>query len=138
MSHISSAAVHVDWYAHDVFDDVAVEELAQHQQNIAADALRSARAIAANYLAIGPGEGLEPERILDALIVRDVSDPLYERLAPFEKRWAILVIRLLHPVTDPRLAVQEALARGATWAEIGAATGMSRQTAHKHFHRGRD
>lgn len=118
-----------------MFDDVAAEELTEHQRNIAADVLGSARAIAANYLASGPGEGLSPDRILETLIARDESDPLYERLAPFEKRWALLVIRLLHPIANPRLAVHEALARDATWAEIGAALGLSRQTAHKHFHR---
>lgn len=118
-----------------MFDDVAVEELAEHQQNIAAAALRSARVIAANYLASGPGEGLSPDAILETLIARDGSDPLYERLAPFEKRWALLVIRLLHPITNPRLAVHEALARDATWAEIAAALGLTKQTAHRHFHR---
>ncbi|MDX1887905.1 hypothetical protein [Mycolicibacterium sp. 120270] len=116
-----------------MFDDVPAEALSQHRAEIAADALATARTIAAGYLSRGPGDGIDPVLVAETLIRRDASDSFYERLAPFEKRWALLVIRLLHPVADPSDAVKDAVDRGATWAEIGDALGIARQTAHKHF-----
>lgn len=117
-----------------MFDDVTAAELAKHQATIAAAALDTARAIASDYLARGlPRFGLSPARITEVLVRRDSADPDFDLLTPFEKRWATLVIRLLHPVAHPDLAVQDAVARGVTWAEIGDALGVARQTAHRNF-----
>lgn len=116
-----------------VFDDLSGEEIATQQDRIAAAALASARRVASTCLAGGPGLGLEPDRITDVLIRRDAADPVFERLAPFEERWALLVIRLLHAVLDPAPAVADAHVRGASWADIGGALGIARQTAHNRF-----
>jgi hypothetical protein len=116
-----------------VFDDLPTDALVEHQAQISADALANARRIASTYLASGPGLGLDAERVTDVLIRRDPADPHYERLAPFEERWALLVIRLLLRVIDPALAVADAHIRGASWADIGGALGVARQTAHNRF-----
>lgn len=119
-----------------MFDDVTAAELAEHQAAIAAGALDAARSIASDYLARGlPRFGLSPARITEVLVRRDSADPDFDLLSPFEKRWATLVIRLLHPVAHADLAVQDAEERGVTWAEIGDALGVSRQTAHRNFHK---
>ena len=116
-----------------MFDDVAADDLARHRAKLAADALGAARAIASAYLADGPGQGLDPAQIAETLVRRDSGDPLYERLAPFERRWAVLVIRLLHPAVAADPAVKDALGRGVTWADIADAIGTSRQTAFNRF-----
>lgn len=126
-------AVSILCYALLVFDDVPDEELAEHQAQIAAGSLTAARRIASAWLASGPGVGLDPNKITDTLIRRDVADPQYVRLAPFERRWAVLVIRLLRGVMDPTPAVADAHLRGASWADIGAALGIARITAYKRF-----
>lgn len=66
---------------------------------------------------------------------RDKADLDFELLAPYEKRWAALVIRLLDPAVRPDLAVQDAVKRGVTWAEIADALGVARTTAHRNFAR---
>lgn len=116
-----------------VFGDLSGEEITAQQDRIAAAALASARRVASICLADGPGLGLEPDRITEVLIRRDAADPVFERLAPFEERWALLVIRLLRAVLDPASAVADAHARGASWADIGGALGIARQTAHNRF-----
>ena len=116
-----------------MFDDVTDEDLAKNRAEIAADALTTARRCASAYLASGPGIGLTAARITDTLLTRDPADADYERLAPFEKRWAVLVVKILSPVADPTAAVVYAYARGASWTAIGHALGTSRQSAHKRF-----
>jgi DNA-directed RNA polymerase specialized sigma24 family protein len=118
-----------------VFDDVTAEALAEHQTEMVTHALATARHIASTYLADGPGRGLKPDLITDTLIRQQREDPNYDHLAPFEKRWMLLVIRLLDPAIDPRAAVEYAHMRGASWTDIGAALGLSRQTAHKRYAR---
>jgi len=116
-----------------VFQHPPDDELAGHQADIAAGALAAARRIASAWLAGGPGVGLDPDLITNTLIRRDVADPQYVRLAPFEKGWAVLVIRLLRDAMDPTAAVDDAHVRGASWAAIGGALGISRITAYKRF-----
>lgn len=116
-----------------VFDDVTDENLAKNRAEITADALTIARRFASQYLAAGPGVGLTADRITNTLLAHDPADADYERLAPFEKRWAVLVIKILSPVADPTAAVTYAYARGASWTAIGRALGTSRQSAHKRF-----
>lgn len=116
------------------FDDVPPEELAAYRQSLAGGVLDAARAVASERLARGlPRLRLSPERITQVLVSRDKANPDFELLAPYEKRWAALVIRLLCSVADPAKAVRDAEARGVTWADIGDALGVTRQTAHRHF-----
>lgn len=118
-----------------VFDDVTAEELAQHRAEIAASALDAARSIASNRLARGgPGQGIEAPRITAALVRRDRTDPDYDRLVPFEKRWSLLTLRLFNSVAaDPKQAVNDAVSRGASWVDIANTLGISRQTAWRNF-----
>jgi hypothetical protein len=116
-----------------VFEGPPAAELARHQAEIAAKALATARRIASTWLASGPGVGLDPDQITDTLARRDVADPQYLRLAPYEKRWVVLVIKLLRSVMDPTTAVNDAHNRGASWADIGDALGIARVTAYKRF-----
>lgn len=120
-------------YGDQVFEDLAPEVVASHQATIAANALWAARLVASTWLATGPGFGLPTDQITEVLLARDSSDPHYLRLAPFEKRWSLLVIRLLREAMDPTAAVDDAHARGASWADIGTALGIARQTAHNRF-----
>lgn len=112
------------------------DELVAHKAAVADATLDTARAIASDHLArsLSPF-GFTQTRITKALTQRDSADPDFELLAPYEKRWATLVLRLLDPVAPQHLAVQDALSRGATWAEIGNALGISRQAAHRNFHK---
>lgn len=77
--------------------------------------------------------GLDPDYITEILLRRNPGDPNYERLQPFEERWSLLVLRLLNTVLDPAPAVSDAHSRGASWADIGAALGIARQTAHNRW-----
>lgn len=118
-------------YSLRVFDDISADELAERRASITAGALNAARSIASEYLAHSqPRFGLSPERITEVLVRRDSSDPDFDLLAPFEKRWATLVVRLLDP---PDLAVQDAVLRGVSWSEIGNALGIARTTAYRNF-----
>lgn len=118
------------------FDDIPPDELAAHRRALASGVLNAARAVASDYLARGlPRLGLSPDRVTEVLINRDEADADFDLLAPFEKRWAALVVRLLDSVADPDPAVQDAVARGVTWTDIGDALGVTRQTAHRNFHR---
>jgi hypothetical protein len=116
-----------------VFEDPSDEELADHQAQVAAGALMAVRRIASMWLAAGPGVGLDPDLITDTLMRRDTADPQYLRLAPYEKRWATLAIRLLRGAMDPTPAVNDAHIRGASWADIGGALDITRVTAYKRF-----
>lgn len=120
-------------YRQRVFKDPSAQTVAEHQATIASDALTAARHIASEWLATGPAVGLPTDQITNTLLKRNTSDPQYVRLAPFEKQWALLVIRLLRGALDPRIAVDDAHARGASWADIGDALGIARQTAHNRF-----
>lgn len=117
----------------DIFGDLTTDAIAAHQADIAADALANARQVASAWLATGPGHGLTHDEITDTLIRRNATDPQYQRLAPFEKRWALLVIRLLRNAMDATPAVQDAHHRGASWADIGNALGIARATAFNRF-----
>lgn len=126
-------AVSRNCYTRLVFGEMPVQVVAKHQDEIASQALASARSVASGWLATGPGMGLAPRLITEALLNRDASDPYYSRLAPYEKPWALLVVRLLRGAMDPSAAVDAAHIRGASWADIGGALGIARQTAHNRF-----
>ena len=54
------------------------------------------------------------------------------RRSPLEKIEA-LTVRLAEMEADRERAVAAAMERGATWAEIGEALGVSAQAAHKRY-----
>ena len=116
-----------------VFDDLAVDELAQAQAQVAAAGLSAARLLATTRLVEGPAAGLgKPAVVIGLLMERDRTDTRWERLEPFELRWSLLVVRLMAP-TSPADAVADARRRGASWAAIGTALGVKAQSAHGRF-----
>jgi type II secretory pathway component PulK len=64
---------------------------------------------------------------------RATDDPAWERLAPFEVRWALLVLRLVDGALNQVAAVADARRRGGTWAAIGDALGVTAASAHTRF-----
>lgn len=118
-----------------MFDAINDDELAGHQAAITAGALHTARTIASDYLArsLPTRLDLTPIRITEVLLGRDSADPDFGLLAPYEKRWATLVIRLVGPVMRPDLAVHDAVLRGVSWGEIAGALGVARTTAYRNF-----
>ena len=117
-----------------MFDELTGEELSAASADAATAGLESARLTAAARLAKGPVAGIgRPATLVKLLMARDQSDPQWERLEPFEQRWALLVVRVVAPVMDPTLAVADARRRGASWAAIGGALGVKAPTAHERF-----
>ncbi|SPX88461.1 Uncharacterised protein [Mycobacterium xenopi] len=117
-----------------VFDDMGPDELAQARAQVAAAGLDTARLVAATRLVDGPAAGLgKPAAVVEMLMARDRTDARWERLEPFELRWALLVIQLMVPVMNPSDAVADARMRGASWAAIGTALGVTAQSAHGRF-----
>ena len=117
-----------------VFDELTVDELALAASDAANAGLASARLTAAKRLVAGPAAGVgRPAAVLDLLMARDESDPRWERIGPFEQRWALLVVRIVAPM-DPAPAIADARRRGATWAGIASALGgVSAQAAQQRF-----
>ncbi|WP_099020921.1 hypothetical protein [Mycolicibacterium palauense] len=114
------------------FDDLTDEDLALATSRVAADALRSARLLAADHLVRGPGAGAgDAATAVDLLLARDSADSRYELLRAFEKPWATLVIRILAPVADPTPAMQDARDRGVTAAAIAKALNVSQQALYQ-------
>ncbi|MDA3664968.1 hypothetical protein PFJ02_23675 [Mycobacterium xenopi] len=117
-----------------VFDELDAEELTAARTRVADAGLDAARRLATTRLVDGPAAGLaKPATVMELLLARDQADPRWERLEPFETRWALLVVRLLAPVMNPAAAVADARRRGATWAAIGEALGVTAQSAHARF-----
>jgi len=114
------------------FDDLSDEDIALATSLVAADALRSARLLAADRLVNGPGRGAgDAAAAVDVLLARDPADARYELLQAFEKPWATLVIRILAPVADPAPAMQDARDRGVTASAIAKALGVSQQALYQ-------
>lgn len=117
-----------------MFDELTDDELETASGQAAAAGLYAARLSAAERLVNGPGSGAgKPNSVVEALMARDRIDPRYERLEPWEQRWALLVIRIAAPVMDPVTAIADARRRGLSWAAIGGALGVSAQSAHTRF-----
>ena len=117
-----------------MFDELTDDELETASGQAAAAGLYSARLAAAERLVNGPGSGAgKPQTVVEALMARDEADPRFERLQPWEERWALLVIKIAAPVMDPVAAIADARRRGLSWAAIGAALGVSAQSAHTRF-----
>lgn len=116
-----------------MFDQLTQDELAAARRDAAADALASARDTATARFIAGPGDGLGPPADLTPLLMsRDSTDPRWERISPFEQRWALLVLQIA-AIADPLEAVSDCRRRGCSWAAIGAALGVTQQTAHERF-----
>jgi hypothetical protein len=117
-----------------VFDDLSDTELDDAAADVAAAALKAARLAAAKELVAGPATGAgRPPAVADLLMSRNSDDPRWERLEPFEQRWALLVIRIAARVIDPVAAVADARRRGSSWADIASALGVTAPAAHERF-----
>src|SRR5271166_4990013 len=118
-----------------VFDELTSDELALAAADAATAGLASARLTAAKRLVAGPATGVgRPAAVVDLLMARDESDPRWERIGPFEQRWALLVVRIVAPAMDPAPAIADARRRGATWAAIASVLGgVSAQAAQQRF-----
>lgn len=117
-----------------MFDELTNDELAAAAADAATAGLDAARVTAAARLAKGPAVGIgRPAALVKLLMARDETDPQWERLEPFELRWALLVVRIVGSVMDPVVAVGDARRRGASWAAVGSALGVTAQTAHGRF-----
>ncbi|MBS1691188.1 MAG: hypothetical protein JST91_03000 [Actinobacteria bacterium] len=118
-----------------MFDDLVGDELMNASRSVVDAGLEAARLVAAKRLLAGPAVGLgKPAALVELLMARDTSDDRWERLEPFEQRWALLVVRLMDArVKDPSEAVADARRRGATWATIAAALGVTAQAVHGRF-----
>ncbi|OHT95585.1 hypothetical protein BKG71_23135 [Mycobacteroides chelonae] len=118
-----------------MFDELAGDELLESSLVVVEAGLAAARLAAADRLLAGPAQGLGTAAALaDLLMARDAADPRWERLEPFERRWSLLVLRLMDArVKDPSEAVADARRRGATWASIASALGVSTQAVHGRF-----
>lgn len=109
----------------DEVDDSWVEKVAAE---VAAAALHTARIAAAARLVEGPvaGRPLTPSEVVELLLRRDEQHPLWDTIAPYEQRWALLVIRAVDNVTNLAMAATaDARRRGTSWAAIGRALGGS-------------
>lgn len=112
-------------------NDAEIDEAASY---VGASALKTARLAAAKKLVAGPAVGAgRPSAVADLLMSRDESDPRWERLEPFERRWALLVVRIAVRVIDPVAAVADARRRGSSWADIASALGVTAPAAHERF-----
>lgn len=122
-----------------LFDDVTDDWLTHTRESATAAALYAARRAAAERLIRGPASGhrLTAEGAVDILMTRDSSDPLYDVLQPYERRWAALVVRALLGISVAESeAVNDARLRGATWAAIGEVLGgLTAQAAQQRFNR---
>ena len=118
-----------------MFDDLTGDDMREARDLIAGAGIEQARLLAATRLSAGPASGMgDPKRLVDLLMARDVEDPRWERLGPFELRWSLLVLKMLDGVAkDPAAAVLDARKRGATWAVIAQALGVKTPSAHARF-----
>ena len=117
-----------------MFDEPSDAELVSARRPIAAAGLHAARIAAATRFIDGPGRGLgRPPLVVDLFMARNQADERWERISPFEQRWALFVLRLVDGVIDPVEAVADARSRGCSWAKIGSALDVSAQAAQQRF-----
>lgn len=118
-----------------VFDDLTDDEVQTSAAHAAAAGLDAVRVAAAQRLLDGPAAGLgDAAHIVQLLMTRDATDTRWERLAPFEQRWATLVVRITAAAAmDPLTAIADARRRDVSWATLAAALGVTAQSAHRRF-----
>lgn len=110
------------------FDELTDDELASERRRIFAGATEAAQLAAAQRLAAELGHLMTAQSVVDTLAVGDTDLPHYDLVKAFEKRWALLVLRLLSGVVvQPTAAVSDARERGATVPEIAEALGLTTQ-----------
>ena len=116
-----------------------IRDAALHAARIGA----SARLLASLETA-GMRAAMTPESVTAAM--RDSSDPRAAVLKPYRLAWFLDVVKLLAEALPHRgsraaspdvVATADALAAGATWAQIGEATGTAATSAHDRYHRRR-
>lgn len=116
------------------FDDLSDDELAAEQRRIHNGALETAQLAAAQRLTVELGNLMTAQSVLDTLALDDADLPHYDLLKAFEKRWALLVLRLLAGiVADPAVAVSDARERGATVPEIAETLGLTTQAVYTRY-----
>lgn len=115
--------------------EVPREAIAAAADSAGAAAYAAARIAAVELLLGGAVETLkeDPQSVVDILLRRDQSDPRYQLLGGLELDWALLVIRILNRVLRPTDAVVDARSRGATWAQVAAALGVTAASAQQRF-----
>lgn len=115
------------------FDELDDGDLKEGGARIGAAALNAARVVAAERLAaVLPSAG-DASTTVEAFMARDPADPLYDLLKGFEQRWALLVVKLLEPVTNPAAAIRDARTRGVTVASIAEALNIAHQTVYARY-----
>lgn len=115
------------------FDDLDPATLQSATDRIAAAALHEARLVAAESLAVLGPTASDPETTVSVLLARDPKDERYDILRAFERRWSILVARLLDQGIDAAAAIRDARARGVTVATIADALGIAHQTVYARY-----
>lgn len=117
------------------FDTLTEEELAAERRRICAATIEAAQLAAAGLLVSALGADIgSAETVVKVLTNSDHNDHRRELLEAFEKRWSLLVLRLLAgTVARPEAAVLDARQRGATVPEIAAALGLTTQGIYAKF-----
>lgn len=116
------------------FDDFDERALSAAHTRIAEAALAAARIVAAERLPpVFGSNAVDPAAIVEILLKRDENDDRYDLLKAFEQRWALAVVKLIEPVTNPAVAIRDARARGLTVAAIAAALGVTNQTIYARY-----
>lgn len=110
------------------FDELTDDELTSERRRIFGEALGAARVAAAERLSVELGQIVDAANLVRILMSHDEGDARYDLLRAFEKRWALLVLRLIAgTVVHPSAAVSDARDRGATVPEIADALGLTTQ-----------
>lgn len=121
-------------YCLNVFDDLTVDDLAHDRSIVVAAGIHAAQLRATERLLEGPATTLgTAQEVHQLLISRDTANPAWEWLSPFEIRWSLLVLRMVDGTSNQVAAIADARQRGASWAAIGQALGVTAASAHTRF-----
>lgn len=121
-------------YCFNMFDDLTVDDLAHDRSIVVAAGIHAAQLRATERLLEGPATTLgTAKEVHQLLISRDTTNPAWEWLSPFEIRWSLLVLRMVDGTSNQIAAIADARRRGAPWAAIGQALGVTAASAHTRF-----
>lgn len=121
-------------YCLNMFDDLTVDDLAHDRSIVVAAGIHAAQLRATERLLEGPATTLgTAQEVHQLLISRDTTNPAWEWLCPFEIRWSLLVLRMVDGTSNQVAAIADARQRGASWAAIGQALGVTATSAHTRF-----